>query len=200
MPGDESVPCTPLRLESSNIYSTTRSMSATVKRPVRHWSPQVCGLGGMVKAGMQASSSLGSNAGYARLYYPGTGAQRCRICRHIQKHGEKPMSIVLTFAGQASTLFSRWVKILGLGGLPMKPIPKSDEERIRVMQEIVRTGIKKMHRVRYRFYDEEFIDLLEGIMWDLKDLDTMEQELKKMRKMLNAMEAERRKVPAISMD
>ncbi|ABK77446.1 hypothetical protein CENSYa_0813 [Cenarchaeum symbiosum A] len=65
------------------------------------------------------------------------------------------------------------------------------------MQDIVYSGIKKMHRVRYRLYEDEFTDHLKGLMWDLKDLDTMEQELKKMRKMLNAMEAERRKLPAM---
>ncbi|ABK77444.1 hypothetical protein CENSYa_0811 [Cenarchaeum symbiosum A] len=73
----------------------------------------------------------------------------------------------------------------------MRPIPKSDEERILVMQEIVRSGIKKMYRVRSRFCEEDFTDHLKGIMNDLKDLHTMEQELKKIRKMLNAMEAER---------
>ncbi|ABK77556.1 hypothetical protein CENSYa_0924 [Cenarchaeum symbiosum A] len=75
--------------------------------------------------------------------------------------------------------------------LLMRPIPRNDGERIRMMQEIVHSGIKKMHRVRYRLYDDEFTDHLKGIMFELKDLHTMEQELKKMRKTLNAMEAER---------
>ncbi|ABK77436.1 hypothetical protein CENSYa_0803 [Cenarchaeum symbiosum A] len=75
----------------------------------------------------------------------------------------------------------------------MRPIPKTDEERIRMMQEIVHSGIIKMYRVRSRFCEEEFTDHLKGIMNDLKDLHTMEQELKKMRKMFNAMEFERQK-------
>ncbi|ABK77473.1 hypothetical protein CENSYa_0840 [Cenarchaeum symbiosum A] len=73
----------------------------------------------------------------------------------------------------------------------VRPIPKGEEERIRMMQDIVHSGIKKMHRVRFRFYEEEFTDHLKDIMFDLKDLYTMERELKKMRKMLNIMEFER---------
>ncbi|ABK77916.1 hypothetical protein CENSYa_1293 [Cenarchaeum symbiosum A] len=123
-----------------------------------------------------------------------SGAETWKGARVIVHRGvEKDRSGHCVDNYRTNTYACFYVKMTDWDGYPMRPIPKSDEERIRMMQEIVHSGIKKMHRVRFRFYEEEFIDQLKGIMHDLKDLHTMEQELKKMRKMLNAMESERQK-------